>query len=555
MGVPKRTLRWSPTTQPGQTPVWVDLSSRLRWWELDRGKQNEFDQVETGRVRLGIANEDRYLDPFFEASPAFPNVKPVKRFQLLLGENGISNPSFETNTSGWSANGAGATITRITSDAKYGSACLRIAGGTAGTSQALQNVSSPVLAQGTKYTVSGWLKAENAGAVGETGRVLLWETGGAQAAQTVAQVAKALTSEWVFFQASGRINQADRTGLQVYVGVSGGVESGDQILADGIQLVIGDPQPYFDAPVALLSGYMQDLPRRRLSNSWAEVEVFVVDGFEPLAHAPLVGSRSAELTGARIGWALDQAGHPAADRAIDAGQTTVPAATFAAEDNQKALTHIQDVAVDAEIGLFYMRGDGFAIFKDRASLLKPPYTDSQATFSDKPTGSELPYADIVGVTEARKIINDWTVSRDGGTPQQVIDTTSQDEYFPRADAKTVLLTSDSECLSQGQYRISRTKDPLQRFESVTLRPGDSDDLWRQVVLRDLGERVTLKENPPGGGAANEEEVHIQHISIRCGRSLRDLTCEWHVHSGALKYWLLGTTDYSELGETTKLGPY
>jgi hypothetical protein len=81
---------------------------------------------------------------------------------LLLGYkvNWIKNPSFETNTTGWSSV-AGATLTRITSEGRDGSACLQVTNASASAAQFGGTGSGnmiPLVAGSGNYTISAYIK-------------------------------------------------------------------------------------------------------------------------------------------------------------------------------------------------------------------------------------------------------------------------------------------------------------------------------------------------------------------------------------------------------------
>ena len=75
--------------------------------------------------------------------------------------NLITNPNFETNTTGWVVVGAGTTISQITTDAYTGSACLQVSTGTVTSSGASTLTTTgnrtPVTA-GLPYYLSAWVK-------------------------------------------------------------------------------------------------------------------------------------------------------------------------------------------------------------------------------------------------------------------------------------------------------------------------------------------------------------------------------------------------------------
>ena len=70
--------------------------------------------------------------------------------------NLIVNPSFKTDTTGWSATGS-STITRITSEAFYGSSCLEVTKAAASNSGVV--VASRILVTaGLNYVIGAYVK-------------------------------------------------------------------------------------------------------------------------------------------------------------------------------------------------------------------------------------------------------------------------------------------------------------------------------------------------------------------------------------------------------------
>ena len=61
-------VEWSPTTGPGATPVWVDITEYVRSGSIDRGRQSEFDRTSAGKLRLSLLNMDRTFDPEYNSN-------------------------------------------------------------------------------------------------------------------------------------------------------------------------------------------------------------------------------------------------------------------------------------------------------------------------------------------------------------------------------------------------------------------------------------------------------------------------------------------------------
>ena len=76
----------------------------------------------------------------------------------MARNNLIVNPSFKTNTTGWSATGS-STLTRITSDAFYGSSCLQVAKAASSNSGAVTS-SRILVTQALSYALGGYVKSD-----------------------------------------------------------------------------------------------------------------------------------------------------------------------------------------------------------------------------------------------------------------------------------------------------------------------------------------------------------------------------------------------------------
>ena len=117
--------------------------------------------------------------------------------------NLLTNPNFETNTTGWQALGTGTTITRITTDAYLGSACLQVSTGTVANSGAI-TLSSPAASRtpvtaGQPYYLSAYVKVPTGQpSVSLRLRTLEFQADGTQnAAQVSSTVVVSDTDGWV----------------------------------------------------------------------------------------------------------------------------------------------------------------------------------------------------------------------------------------------------------------------------------------------------------------------------------------------------------------------
>lgn len=218
-----------------------------------------------------------------------------------------------------------------------------------------------------------------------------------------------------------------------------------------------------------------------------------------------------ELSGARIGRCLDQAGWPAALRTLDPGTVQVVAQSFSSNEQGRLLSHMMDVAGEAaEFGMAYVAGNGKLVFLDRASLFTTGTQNTvAATFSDQPTAGQFPYTMVVPNDDGDHMINEWTGSREGGVTITVRNQTSINQSLGRRTRNVAsLLTTDTQVEAQLQYGCDEYGSPVQRLASMTVMPATSTAMWQACLALDLGARIRVIEHPPGGGSAIDSQYMI-----------------------------------------------
>lgn len=269
----------------------------------------------------------------------------------------------------------------------------------------------------------------------------------------------------------------------------------------------------------LCTHFVEEWPRQRTGPNYAERGITTIDGFDLLSLFGLAGKNYANaFSGALINSILSDASWPTGLRNLATGQSVIYSGGsggtgFATTDTTKALSYIQQVVgPGGENGIFFIDGRGRATFLDRHSAYGPPYSTSMATFSDvNTTPGEFLYTDIVPSYGKALIFDDWIGQRALGSIQEALDSNSILNYGRRTQSFTSILTTDAETQSSAQYLLSIYKNPLQRVESITLKPGTNQDLWVQCLSREIGDRITVKEHPPGGGQADIRDYTIQGI--------------------------------------------
>ncbi|MFI7707601.1 hypothetical protein [Nonomuraea sp. NPDC049480] len=215
-----------------------------------------------------------------------------------------------------------------------------------------------------------------------------------------------------------------------------------------------------------------------------------------------------ELTSARINRILDNAGWPASLRQIATGDVTLQASTLNSNLMEELL-----LTNETEVGELYVTGDGKMFFRNRNAINNDARsTTSQATFGDG-GGSELPYSDLALSDDDTQFVNRVIITRVGGAEQVAEDAASQEEFLVSTYTRDDLLfNNDASALNMAQWVLSLSAQPERRFESITIKPErDEDDLFPQTFNRLIGDRITIRRRPPGGGSMIEQDYFIRGI--------------------------------------------
>lgn len=221
-----------------------------------------------------------------------------------------------------------------------------------------------------------------------------------------------------------------------------------------------------------------------------------------------------EDTGARINRVLDNMGWPADERNIATGRTTVQATDLSANAWAEIV-----LTSDTELGEVYFDVDGKLTFRNRDALSTDARSNtSQATFGDADGGAELGFVDIELVADLNQTRNVIRAGRVGGVQQIVEDASSIAEYRRRTWQRSDLLhQSDAEVADYAAYVLSLLKNNELRIATLVVDPrADPDRLFPQVLGRKLGDRVTVKFTPPGGGTRISRDVFIRGIDHQIG---------------------------------------
>jgi hypothetical protein len=230
----------------------------------------------------------------------------------------------------------------------------------------------------------------------------------------------------------------------------------------------------------------------------------VLSNFDSVAGATVGGGES---TGARINRILDAAGWPVADRDIDIGRTTVQSTDLSSNAWIEIL-----LTSDTEIGEVYFDAANRLVFRNRHAILTEARSITpQGVFGEGAGG--LPYDAITISNDDTQVRNIIRISRVGGTLQVAEDSDSIARYQRKTWGRSdLLMETDAEAANYADYVLSLSRNAELRFDSIRIDPtADPDNLWPQVLGRELGDRITIIFCPPGGGDNIERDVFIRGI--------------------------------------------
>ena len=228
----------------------------------------------------------------------------------------------------------------------------------------------------------------------------------------------------------------------------------------------------------------------------SKVVLKCVDGFRLFQNAQITSVTGAgvQLSGARVNAILDEISFPSSLRDIATGETTLQADPGTTRATIDALRTVEQ----SEFGGLFMDAEGRVTFIDRFSLTEA-LASPQYIFSDQ--GTDIPYINAVTKFDDSLIVNDVTVTRLGGSPQNVSDQTSIDTYFKRSGVRSdILVQTDAEALNQARALLATRKDTETRIDSIQLNINDGEniDLCEAGLQIELLDCVQITKEMPGG---------------------------------------------------------
>jgi len=301
--------------------------------------------------------------------------------------------------------------------------------------------------------------------------------------------------------------------------------------------------------VNMFSGYITsyDTGFYEGTNATSTVVLQCVDGFRLLNNvstgiAPIPGATAGQLSGTRVNTLLDFAGFPDSMRTTDAGNSAMQ--VDPGQDRQ-ILTAIQTIE-QSEFGAFFMQRSGKTLFLDRDEVAKRA-DSAPRTYTDLGTPGTFPYDSIDFAFDDQLILNDITVTRVGGTPQNVFDQPSIDKFFTKSGSRSnILVQTDAESLDQAQTLLVARKNADLRIDSITLNMNATIGELNTLVnlTSDIYNLIVAEKQMPGGSSIVRELFiqGVQHDVTPATWNVKLLTAE-----PLIQAYILDSTNQGILG--------
>lgn len=258
-----------------------------------------------------------------------------------------------------------------------------------------------------------------------------------------------------------------------------------------------------------------------------------------------VAGSGVQLSGARVNAILDQIGYPSTTgaREISAGDTTLQADPGTSRQVLDALRTVQD----SEQGAFFVTAEGALAFYSRTMLIgSAQQSGIGSAYNDNDyANAEVRFDDDI-------LINNVTVTRVGGTAQNVTNATSIAQYFVRTGNRDgVLVQTDAEALYIAKTLLNVLSDVSPRIDSVTINLNKFTDwlLPQFLITKELMKGIAITKAMPNAGSITVYDV-VAGIEWRIANNRYDVTYytqENTVTAFVLNDVNMGRLDYNGLG--------
>ena len=210
------------------------------------------------------------------------------------------------------------------------------------------------------------------------------------------------------------------------------------------------------------------------------------------------------------------------------------------------LDAIQTVADKSEFGGFFVDRIGKAIFLSRTNL--GAKAANPATIY-KDDGTAIGYQGIELTHDDTLVVNDVTVTRVGGSAQNVTDSASITTYYQHSGVRAdILVQTDAEALNQAKMLLATRKDAVLHISSFNLNLFDPTASTRVIagLSSEIFDVISVTKSMPGSTSITKTLFvqGVQHDMTKKSFDTKLLTAEPIIQSFILDSTLAGVLDGS-----------
>ena len=283
---------------------------------------------------------------------------------------------------------------------------------------------------------------------------------------------------------------------------------------------------YSGVVYTLFSGFIEEWNYSyAVGETAAFVTVTALDAFRLLNLSNIStvsGASTGDLTGTRIGEILDEISWPASSRDFSTGQTTCQADTGTTRD---VLSACQTVT-DTEFGAFFTKSNGVLKFMDRDAIVTA-HAQTPTEFVD--SGAGIKYESVSFDVDDIVLANDVTVTRTGGTAQNVTNAASIASFFQRNVSRSdLIMQTDADAADQASSILQARKDPSLRIGGIEIDAYENDSARVTAALTtEMFDPIKVTRTQPGGGTVTRtlSVQGIEHVISPSGWKTRFSTAE------------------------------
>jgi hypothetical protein len=293
----------------------------------------------------------------------------------------------------------------------------------------------------------------------------------------------------------------------------------------------------FGVTTALFTGYISDYKYTFPTNQETSyVPITAYDAFKILNTAAITtvtGAAAGDTTAERITQILDEVDVPASMQIINSSTVTCQADNGS---SRSGLTAIRFAEI-TENGAFYIDPMGDIRFLNREQVYDSYDPATLYVFSnDDFVAAGYPYQNVKFAFDDKRLYNQGTITRAGGTAQTYSDAASIAEYFTKSYTQSnLLMETDAEALLLAEGYIEARKDNDIRIDALTVDVLGSI-IWLDFLSFDYFQTINIVNVTPQGSIV-QKILQIQGIA-------HDITpSSWNITFTTLEplivseYWL------------------